>query len=138
VTAEIDASKTMGSSKVRSVVHLELHTGDLRQACAFYARLFECRFERVDLSCGSYLAMDLGGGVGGGIVECRARRPSWLPYFEVDEIGAATSRARGLGAGVLLEPREGPAGWRSVVTDPTGGEVALWQPRRGRPDATPG
>jgi hypothetical protein len=28
---------------------------------------------------------------------------------------------------VLLEPREGPAGWRSVVTSPAGGELAFWQ-----------
>jgi hypothetical protein len=34
-----------------------------------------------------------------------------------------------LGAAVLLEPREGPAGWRSVVAAPGAGELALWQPR---------
>jgi predicted enzyme related to lactoylglutathione lyase len=28
---------------------------------------------------------------------------------------------------VLLEPREGPAGWRSVIATPEGGEIALWQ-----------
>ena len=30
---------------------------------------------------------------------------------------------------VLLEPREGPAGWRSVVATPEGGEIAFWQPK---------
>jgi len=30
---------------------------------------------------------------------------------------------------VLLEPREGPAGWRSVVATEAGGELAMWQPR---------
>ena len=30
-----------------------------------------------------------------------------------------------LGASVLLEPREGPAGWRSVIADARRGEVAL-------------
>jgi len=28
---------------------------------------------------------------------------------------------------VLFEPREGPAGWRSVVSTPAGGEIAFWQ-----------
>jgi hypothetical protein len=28
---------------------------------------------------------------------------------------------------VLLAPREGPAGWRSVLATPAGGEIALWQ-----------
>ena len=57
----------------------------------------------------------LGGGLDGGIVECATRRPLWLPYVEVAAIGEVTERARGLGASVLLGPREGPAGWRSVV-----------------------
>ena len=35
-------------------------------------------------------------------------------------------------ASVLLEPREGPAGWRSVVRTTVGGELAFWQPKRRR------
>ena len=71
----------------------------------------------------------LGGGFGGGVVECETRRPLWLPYVEVAEISEVTERARLLGASVLLEPREGPAGWRSVVAAPAGAEVAFWQPK---------
>ena len=113
------------------VVHLELHTGDLVRARAFYAGLLGCRFETITIGSASYLAMDLGGGLGGGIVECRAERPAWLPYVEVVDIAAATALAQELGAGVLLEPREGPAGWRSVVAEPGGGEIAFWQPKPG-------
>ncbi len=40
-----------------------------------------------------------------------------------------TERGRALGAAVLLEPREGPAGWRSVLATSDGGEIALWQPK---------
>jgi predicted enzyme related to lactoylglutathione lyase len=72
----------------------------------------------------------LGGGFGGGIVECGTRRPLWLPYVEVADVAGVTDRARGLGASVLLEPREGPAGWRSVVAAPAAGEIAFWQPKR--------
>ena len=112
------------------VVHLELHTGDLPRACAFYAGLCGWSLERIEARCGSYLALELGAGLGGGIVECETRRPLWLPYVEVDEVAAETDRARRFGASVLLEPREGPAGWRSVVATPAGGEIALWQPKR--------
>jgi predicted enzyme related to lactoylglutathione lyase len=42
----------------------------------------------------------------------------------------ATGRAARLGASVLLEPREGPAGWRSVIEAPEGGEIAFWQSKR--------
>jgi uncharacterized protein len=111
------------------VVHLELHTGDLPRACAFYARLCGWRPERIDAGCGSYLALELGRGIGGGIVECDTLRPLWLPYVRVAEIAEATDRARRLGASVLLEPREGPAGWRSVVAAPSGAEIAFWKPK---------
>ena len=91
--------------------------------------MFGWRYEGISLSRGSYMAMDLGRGIGGGIVECEARRPGWLPYMQVDDIDAVTERARALGACVLLEPRAGAAGWRSVVVAPEGAEVGLWQPR---------
>ncbi|HYP54764.1 MAG TPA: hypothetical protein VEQ41_00465 [Solirubrobacterales bacterium] len=113
------------------VVHLELHTGDRSSARAFYAGLCGWRSTELEVGSGrSYLALELGDAVGGGIVECPTRRSLWLPYVEVAEISAATERARGLGAAVLLEPREGPAGWRSVVSTPASGEVAFWQPKR--------
>ncbi|MGH2979943.1 MAG: VOC family protein [Solirubrobacterales bacterium] len=112
------------------IVHLELHTGDLPGARALYGQLCRWRATRIDAGRGSYLALELGGGLGGGIVECETRRPLWLPYVEVAQICEATERARALGAAVLLEPREGPAGWRSVIATPAGGELAFWQPKR--------
>ena len=60
----------------------------------------------------------------------RDPRPVWLPYVEVSCARTATERARDLGAAVLLGPREGPAGWRSVVAAPGAGEIAFWEPRR--------
>jgi predicted enzyme related to lactoylglutathione lyase len=115
----------------KPIVHLELHTGDLGGATDFYAQLYGWHAERIDSECGSYHALDLGRGLGGGMVECETRRPIWLPYVEVPEIGEATERARRLGASVLLDPREGPAGWRSVVASPAGAEIAMWQRKRG-------
>jgi predicted enzyme related to lactoylglutathione lyase len=114
----------------RPVVHLELHTGDLAAARAFYAGVCDWRHERIDLPSGSYHALEMGGGLGGGIVECAARRPLWLPYVEVPDVREATDRARELGATVVLDPREGPAGWRGVVAAPAAGELAFWQPKR--------
>jgi predicted enzyme related to lactoylglutathione lyase len=112
------------------VVHLELHTGGLAAARDFYTGLCGWRAEQVRMPTGSYLALELGGEIGGGIVEGPLSRPLWLPYVEVGHIAEATDRARLLGARVLLEPREGPVGWRSVVGTPTAGEIAFWQPKR--------
>jgi predicted enzyme related to lactoylglutathione lyase len=93
------------------------------------------RPEHVEAAGREYLALDLGNGLGGGIVECGTERPLWLPYVSVPDLKAATDRAERLGARVLLESREGPAGWRSVVAAPDGGEIALsqfkgWAPGR--------
>jgi predicted enzyme related to lactoylglutathione lyase len=112
------------------VVHLELHTGDLSHAREFYAELCGWDPERIDSRHGSYLALELGARLSGGIVECPIERPLWLPYVEVADIGQATEHARRLEASVLLEPREGPAGWRSVVATHSGAEIAFWQPKR--------
>jgi predicted enzyme related to lactoylglutathione lyase len=112
------------------VVHLELHTSDMAAACAYYAELCGWSTEPLRTSAGDYRSLDPGGEISGGVVECAAPHPLWLPYVEVREITGATARAAELGASVLLEPREGPAGWRSVVTAPAGGEIAFWQPKR--------
>jgi hypothetical protein len=121
---------SMKPATSNAVVHLELHTPELGRARTFYAELCGWRPERVEAGCGAYEALELGGRLGGGIVECGTTRPLWLPYVEVADVGAATDRARGLGASVLLEPREGPAGWRSVVSSPAGGEIAFWRQKR--------
>lgn len=113
-------------------VHLELHTGNLPCAVAFYTRLFGWHAETIEVGSSSYLGLELGDGIDGGVVECGTERPLWLPYVEVADIAEATERARLLGASVRLEPREGPAGWRSVLSSPTGAEVALWQPKSNR------
>ena len=119
----------MHVSTPRPVVHLELHTADRAQASEFYAELLCWRPKLVVAGSGAYLALELGSGFSGGIVECGTQCPRWLPYVAVSSVGEATERARQLGAPVLLEPREGPAGWRSVVSVPQGGELAFWQPK---------
>jgi predicted enzyme related to lactoylglutathione lyase len=128
--ARINTDMNKTHSGPKPVVHLELHTPDRCAGSAFYATLLRWRPELIEAPCGSYLALELGRGLGGGIVECGTKRPLWLPYVEVDRIDEQTERASQLGARVLLEPREGPAGWRSVVSTPQAGEIAFWQPKR--------
>ena len=112
------------------VVHLELRTGNLACACAFYTRLFGWGAETVHTGSGDYLALALGDRLEGGIVEHDTRQGAfWLPYVQVADIAEATERARQQGASVCLPPREGPAGWRSVVVAAASGMLALWQPK---------
>lgn len=122
----------MAPAFTNPVVHLELQTCNLPRACGFYTKLFGWHAERIDVGPASYLALELGEGIEGGVVERDTERALWLPYVEVADLAEATEQACALGAAVLLEPREGPVGWRSVVAAPAGAEVALWQPKAAR------
>jgi predicted enzyme related to lactoylglutathione lyase len=112
------------------VVHLELHSTEGRCASSFYEQLFGWERRRIDTPSGAYESVELGARLGGGIVDCPAERSMWLPYVQVEDVRSATDRAGELGARVLLSPREGPVGWRSVIGTREGAEIALWQPKR--------
>ncbi len=51
----------------------------------------------------------------------------WVPYVQVDSVAAATRQAARLGAEVPEDQTKGPAGSYSIVRDPGGALVALWQ-----------
>lgn len=53
--------------------------------------------------------------------------PGWLPYVQVDDVDVATTKAVKLGATLIKEKTRGPAGQFSVVRDPGGATLALWQ-----------
>jgi predicted enzyme related to lactoylglutathione lyase len=113
-----------------SVVHLELHTPDVPNAEGFYAALCGWREEPVHTSAGTYVALELGEHLGGGLVPSPVARPLWLPYVQVEDIAGAVQRAQVLGARVLLAPRECPTGWRAAVATRAAGEIAFWQPKQ--------
>jgi hypothetical protein len=109
------------------VVHLELHTDNLARASDFYTRVFGWSAETVEAGRSSYLSLKLGDGIDGGIVEHDGEGSLWLPYVEVADLMGVIERARALGAAVILGPREGPTGWRSILAVPSGARIALWQ-----------
>ena len=51
----------------------------------------------------------------------------WIPYAQVADVDVATKKAKKLGATVLKEKTRGPAGEFSIVRDPGGAAIALWQ-----------
>ncbi|MCB9508457.1 MAG: hypothetical protein H6697_12440 [Myxococcales bacterium] len=51
----------------------------------------------------------------------------WIPFVRVDDVEAATARAVDLGARLLKGRTQGPAGAFSVVQDPGGAALALWE-----------
>jgi predicted enzyme related to lactoylglutathione lyase len=112
-------------------VHIELDTTDIGKAKSFYSALFDWKLRDEDMGNGvTYTMIDVGEGTGGGMMTHPMGGPSlWLPYVLVDEINAATEKARSLGAQILREPMEVPgAGWLSIFLDPTGAALGMWQP----------
>lgn len=109
-------------------VHIELATNDVARAKDFYRKMFDWKLE--DVPGMDYTMINVGDGTGGGMMKNPVPdAPShWLAYVLVDDVAAATSKAKVLGATVCKEPTEIPEyGWFSVIMDPTGAALALWQ-----------
>ena len=116
-------------------VHVELHTGDLKRAKEFYSKLFDWTLQDTPMpGGGSYTMIQPGTGTGGGMMTSQApgAPPHWLAYVGVDDVRASTKKAQDLGAKVVQDVMEvGEHGTMSVITDPTGATVAMWQPKGG-------
>jgi predicted enzyme related to lactoylglutathione lyase len=114
-------------------VHVELQTNDPARAKDFYSRLFDWKLQDVPMpGGGTYTMIEVGTGTGGGMMASPApgTPPQWLAYVGVDDIRVSTRKARELGAKVMMDVTEvGEYGTMSVITDPTGATLALWQPK---------
>ena len=114
-------------------VHVELNTQDLPRAKDFYGKLFNWQLDDVDMGpAGTYTVIKPGEGTGGGMMRHpMPGAPSmWLAYVLVDDIGAATAKARSLGAQIIKEVTEIPnIGRFSIFIDPTGAALALFKPK---------
>jgi predicted enzyme related to lactoylglutathione lyase len=112
-------------------VHVELNTTDVQKAKEFYSKLFDWTFEDVEMGpSDTYTIIKVGEGTGGGMLKNPMPGiPSfWLAYVLVKEIGPATKKAASLGAKVVKDSVEVPnMGWVSIIEDPTGAALALWQ-----------
>ena len=66
----------------------------------------------------------------GGLMQSQVpNAPSfWLTYVDVDDVKAATARAVSLGGRVMKDVTEVPGmGSFTIITDPTGAALGLWQ-----------
>ncbi len=112
-------------------VHVELHTNDVKRAREFYSKLFEWKLKDEPMpGGGAYTMIEVGTGTGGGMTINQAPgTPShWMAYVGVDDVRASTKKAKDLGAKVVVDVMEvGEYGTMSVITDPTGAAIAMWQ-----------
>ena len=114
-------------------VHVELATTDVGKAKPFYQSLFDWQLEDMDMGGGMiYTMVKVGDGTGGGMMQhpMPGAPSAWLAYVLVDDVAAATVKARSLGANVMRDVTEVPnAGSFSIIVDPTGAMLGLWQPK---------
>jgi uncharacterized protein len=116
-------------------VHVELNTPDPEKAKAFYSKLFQWKLEDVPnpaVPSSTYTLINVGSGTGGGIMKQIPGGPSgWLAYVEVDDIQAATQKAKSLGGKVMKDVTEVMGmGWLSFIQDPTGAVLGLWKTKK--------
>jgi predicted enzyme related to lactoylglutathione lyase len=112
-------------------VHLELNTPDLPKAKEFYSDLFGWKFEDMDMGPGGiYSTFKPDTGPGGGMMTVPGGNQGWLAYVGVEDINVATEKAKLLGAKIIMGPQEVPnVGRFTIITDPTGGTIAMFQPK---------
>jgi len=113
-------------------VHVELNTPDPQKAKAFYSKLFQWQLEDVpnpEVPTGNYTVVKVRDGTGGGIMKQVPGGPAgWLAYVAVDDIHAATQKAKSLGGKIMKDVTEVPGmGWFSFIQDPTGSILGLWK-----------
>ena len=113
-------------------VHVELNSTDVAKSKAFYGSLFDWKLEDIpnEAAGGSYTMIGVGDGTGGGMMKSpMPGAPSmWLAYVLVDDIEAATKKAKSLGAKVMKDVTEVmDMGWLSIIVDPTGAMLGLWK-----------
>ena len=115
-------------------VHVELATTDVTKAKNFYGKLFNWTLE--DLPMGgaeAYTMIKVGEGTGGGIMKhpVPGAPSAWLAYVLVDDVVAATQKAKSLGATIMKDVEQVPdAGRFSIILDPTGAALGLWEPKK--------
>jgi hypothetical protein len=114
-------------------VHVELNSTNVPKAKAFYGKMFDWKMDDVPAPFGNYTMIDVGKGTGGGMMKQLIPDASsaWLPYVEVKDIDAATKKAKKLRAKIMKDVTEVMgAGWLSIIVDPTGAMLGLWEPKK--------
>jgi predicted enzyme related to lactoylglutathione lyase len=115
-------------------VHVELTSNDVGKAKTFYNTLFDWQLEDMPMGDMTYTMIKVGEGTGGGMMKnpIPGAPSAWMAYVLVDDVKAATAKAKSLGANVMTDVTEVMgAGSFSIITDPTGAMLGLWEAKRG-------
>ncbi len=138
-TFQIWEPKSHHGVKIRnepnSLCWSELTTKDPKAAETFYTGLFGWTAKHSTPSAVmDYTEFSVNGQPGVGMMAMPENMPPqvpsyWMPYFQVADLDAATLKAKGLGATIMVGPNAIPDGARFVILqDPQKAMFALYQP----------
>lgn len=109
-------------------VWFDVRTKDAARSRSFYEQLFG--WDITDVSVGKATMTMVGGErPWATVVPHTGEHLGWFPYVQVDDLDAATKKAKELGATVLQAPTEGPAGTYTPIQEPGGAVFALFHAR---------
>lgn len=135
----------MAIEGIHTFCWFELATTGCNDELRFYEKLFGWTSTRVPMGgeMGDYIMLQQGDAPVGAMFEMTPETglghmpPNWGPYVLVENVDASTRRAQELGAKVFKEPFDVmDMGRMSVVQDPTGAIINLWQAKGEGPQAT--
>jgi predicted enzyme related to lactoylglutathione lyase len=118
------SSRKEAHAMTGTFVWFDLHS-EKRDAGDFYTKLLGWNIEPQG---DSRAMLSAGNGPFAMIVAHGGDQAAWVPYVQVEDLHDAHMRAVDLGATVLQEPTEGPAGRYSWIRDTGGAPLALFQP----------
>jgi hypothetical protein len=109
------------------VIHWEIAGRDLDALSAFYGELFGWKAEGFDAD---YRLVNLDDGIGGGLMRCRDRTPSYVTiYVAVDDLDDTLTKAKELGGTPIVPPTPIPGvGAFAMFQDPAGNTIGILRP----------
>ncbi|HYM21015.1 MAG TPA: VOC family protein [Candidatus Kapabacteria bacterium] len=127
---------TVTSYKPGNFSWCELVTSDQAAAKSFYSKVFGWDINDSPMGPDQFYTMlEIGGKPVGALYGMdkaqmdRGIPPHWNVYVSVTNVDESTKKAASLGGQILMEPFDVMEhGRMSIVKDPTGGMICLWQP----------
>lgn len=110
-----------------------LMTQNVNEAKRFYCKLFGWELHKANLGDLPIFIFKKGDKEVGGMMETpigleETFSPHWMSYIAVEDINLTVEKAVALGATVLLPIKNiGTNGYISVLLDPTGARIGIWQ-----------
>ena len=110
-----------------------LMTRDLNEAKKFYCKLFGWELHKANLGDLPIFVFKKADKEIGGLMETpigleETFAPHWMSYIAVEDINLSVAKAVELGASVILPVKSiGTSGYVSIITDPVGARIGLWQ-----------